>query len=72
MATKGNIDIDKDDAVKPFLDELKTKSPGSFKATIRPGAGDPPPQPKPGATPDPRDRIGALMRSISEAPEVKQ
>ena len=72
MATKGNIDLDKDDAVKSFLDDLKTKSPGSFKAPIKPGAGDPPPaQPQNDQKPDPRDRIGNLMKSISEAPEVQ-
>ena len=72
MASKGGIDLDKDESVKPFLEELKTKSPASFKATLKPGAGDPPPaQPQNNPTPDPRDRIGNLMKSIADAPELK-
>jgi len=72
MATKGNVDLDKEEAVKPFIDELKTKSPASFKATLKPGAGDPPPaQGQNPPSPDPRDRIGNLMKSIADAPELK-
>lgn len=70
MATKGGIDLDKDDAVKPFLEELKTKSPASFKATLKPGTGDPKPEP-PKQESDPTDRISRLTSRVAEAPVIK-
>ena len=71
MATRGGIDLDKEDAVKPFLEELKKKSPASFKADLKPGAGDPPPADTKTGDPDPRDRIGGIAKLVAEAPELK-
>lgn len=71
MATKKGVDLDKEDAVKPFLDELKSSSPASFKAEIKPGTGDPPPADTKTGDPDPRDRIGGIAKLVAEAPESK-
>ena len=63
--------VDNDDAkAGEFIEALKKEAPKYFAADVKPGAGAPPPQ-QPQEKPLPGDRIGSIIESLNNAPEIQ-
>ena len=56
--------------VSEFVEALKKEAPKYFAADVKPGAGAPPPKPQ-GEKPQPGDRIGSIIESLNNAPEIQ-
>lgn len=65
------VDLKDADAVKTFMDNLKKEEAKFFAADVNGGGGDTPPPKKEEKDPDPGDRIGGIMKGLSEAPEAE-
>lgn len=71
LAGKRGINLDDDAKAEEFLTGLKTEAPKYFKATTKPGPGNPPPkdeQPKDKHQPD---KVGGIIDMLNKAPEAK-
>lgn len=70
LAQKRGIDLNDDKKAADFLEGLKKEVPKYFAADVKPGAVIPPVKPQ-AKNLRPNDRIGAIMQSLNNAPEVQ-
>lgn len=70
LAEKRGVDINDDAKAGEFIEALKKEAPKYFAADVKPGAGAPPPQ-QPQEKPQPGDRIGSIIESLNNAPEIQ-
>lgn len=71
LAQKRGVDLNDEAKTADFMESLKKEVPKYFAADVKPGAEIPPAKPQQENNVRAGDRIGAIMQSLNNAPEVQ-